>query len=154
MPNDPPSRAPQPAIRLIFEYEGDQLNLVGQYPVTKVVHQSDPEQNSPGVYIDARSRSRGNVALARVRAPDEMATTSAEIFPVGPGERLYRVDVPARGAFSVVVPAPAEADHVAVVQVDTSGRTRRSRLRTRAVTTPDGAQATSTDIAEFPLTRN
>ena len=154
MPNDPPSRTPQRAMRLIFEYEGDQLNLVGQYPVTMVVHQWDPEQYSPGVYVEARSHSRGNASLARVRAPDELTTMSAEVFPAEPGGRIYRVDVPRRGAFTVVVPAPAEADHVAVVQVATEDMPLPSRIRARAVTTPDGVQATATDVAEFSLRKD
>jgi hypothetical protein len=128
----------QPAVRLVFQYDGDRVQLLSQIPVTMVVPNGDPEQAAPGVYVD--SRSVDDRPLARVRAHGAMAP-SAEVFPAQPTECLYHVERPRRGAFSVVVPASPEAHHVAVVKV---------ARRTEA---PDGGPATATDLAQFLLQR-
>ena len=120
----------QPAVRLVFQYDGDQVQLLSQLPVTMVVPRADPGQIAPGIYVD--SRSVDDVALARVRAHKAMAATT-EIFSSRPDQRLRHIARPPRGAFSVVVPAPQDAHHVTVVRI-----------------APDGVPA-ATDLAQFPL---
>lgn len=147
-----PDKTPEPAMRLVFEYEGDQVRLVHQSPVTMVVAEAHPEQNAPGVYVD--SRNAADAPLARVRAPAALSQ-SVEVFPASPDEPFHRVDQPRRGAFTVVVPAPPAADHVTVVQVaHGTAAPPAGALATRSITAPDGGAAMATDLARFPLVRS
>jgi hypothetical protein len=123
----------QPAVRLVFQYDGDQVELLSQSPVTMVVPRTDPGQAAPGVYVD--SRSADGAPLARVRAHKAMAA-STEIFPSRPEHRLRHIARPQRGAFSVVVPMSEDADHVAVVGI-----------------APGSVPAAAADLAQFPLHR-
>jgi hypothetical protein len=104
------------AIRLIFEYEGDEVRLVSQQPVDVAVTGFDVARVArPGHYVETRSAAEEPLSRVRVR---EAFGRSAEVFPEEPGGAITRVDVEQpRGAFTVVVPAPAEADHVAVVEL-------------------------------------
>jgi hypothetical protein len=104
----------QPAVRLVLQYDGDQVRLLSQIPVTMVVPRTDPGQTAPGVYVD--SRSADDVPLARVRAYRAMVA-STELFPAQASERLRHVERPQRGVFSVVLPAPPDADHLTVVRI-------------------------------------
>lgn len=146
-----PDRTPEPAMRLVFEYDGDQVRLVHQSAVTMVVPEADPEQNAPGVYVD--SRTAENVSLARVPAPEALSQ-SVEVFPSQPGESIQRIDQPRRGAFTVVVPAPQEADHVTLVQVAHGTEPPTPGLESVAIAAHDGGPATATDLAHFPLIRS
>jgi len=147
-------------MRLVFEYDGDGVRLVSQTPVTMAVPDADPRQNAPGIYVD--SRTAANAPLARVRAPAALLQ-SAEVFPQ-PGrsdERIHRIDRPAAGAFSVVVPAPDAARTVAVVQIAHDvGRDFGTPppapigIARRGITANDGAAATEIDLAAFPLRRS
>jgi hypothetical protein len=147
--NMPTQDAAQPmptlAIRLIFEYEGDDVRLISQQPVDMVVTGFDITQTQrPGYYVEARN-SAGQT-LARVPARNAMAG-SAEVFPESPGQPISRVDVPKpRGAFTVVVPAPDGADHVSFVRVTpVSAQAQVSAAVAGPVTTE------VTEIAQFPL---
>jgi len=104
------------AVRLIFEYEGDEVRLIAQQPVDVVVTGYDLNREQiPGNYVEVRGGD--DATLSRLRVPTAMSA-SAEVFPEEPGQPIVRTDLPqARGAFTVVVPAPAEADHVSVVRV-------------------------------------
>lgn len=139
---------PRRAMRLIFEYEGDEVRLVTQQPVETVVTGFDIAQvQSPGYYVDARDTDGQTVA--RVPARNAFAT-SAEVFPEQPGEPITRVDVPEpRGAFTVIVPVPESADHVAIARVS-PGRTDATRVGTLA-TSPVPGDPEVTDVATFPL---
>ena len=141
--------APTKAVRLIFEYDGDQVRLVSQQPVDMAVTGADLAQAShPGFYVDSRDAS--GATLARVAAHAAFAG-SAEVFPERPGEPIVRVDVAQpKGAFSVVVPAPDGAASVAVVHIAPAPATG---LPPGGATSPLAGQAAAvTDIASFPLT--
>lgn len=120
----------QPAVRLVFEYDGNSVRLLSQIPVTMAVPDADPGQAIPGVYVD--SRNADDVPLARVRVHGAMPT-SREVFPEKAGERPHRIERQQRGAFSAVVPTPQDARHVTVVRL--------------AV----GPAAAATDLASFAL---
>ena len=96
---------PTLAMRLIFEYEGDEVRLVSQMPVDLLITGFDISRTQrAGYYVDTRDAS--GQTLARVPARN-VFSTSAEVFPEQPGESITRVEVPTpRGAFTVVVPAP------------------------------------------------
>jgi hypothetical protein len=136
---------------LIFEYEGDQVRLVSQQSVDVAVTGFDlVREQVPGHYVEVRGG--GDETLSRVRVPAAM-TASAEVFPEEPGAPIVRVDLPqATGAFTVVVPAPPDADHVSLVRVP-AGPAENADLShpvTGAVPqAPD--EAAAIEIASFPL---
>lgn len=132
------------AVRLIFEYEGDEVRLVSQQAVDVAVTGFDlTRERQPGHYVEVRGAR--DETLSRVRVPTDLVA-SAEVFPEEPGQPIVRVDLPqARGAFTVVVPAAEGADHVSVVRVP-------------AVALPPGeaalraeAPAAAEELARFPL---
>ena len=100
--------APEPvqSVRLIFEYEGDKVRLVSQQPVDMVVTGFDlPLTEQLAYHVEARDVN--DKTLARVPARNALER-SMEVFPEHPGEPIVRHDVPVpKGAFTVVVPAPA-----------------------------------------------
>ena len=132
------------AVRLIFEYEGDEVRLVSQQPVDVAVTGFDlTREHQPGHYVEVRGAR--DETLSRVRVPTEMVA-SAEVFPEEPGQPIVRVDLPqARGAFTVVVPAPEAADHMSVVRVPAVAPAP-GEAAVRA-----GAPAAGEEIARFPL---
>ncbi|QFZ17470.1 hypothetical protein [Saccharothrix syringae] len=136
-PADPGPRS----VRLIFEYDDDRLRLVHQQQVDVAVTGFDlPREHTPGDHVEVRDADGTPLGRVAVRAP---AGTSAEVFPEDPDDPITRTDLPAaRGAFTVVVPVTADADHVAVVRVaPTSGRATAESAGTAAVT----------ELASFPL---
>lgn len=147
------SNQPMPvrAVRLIFEYEGDRVRLVGQQTIEMVVTGFDiAREQQAGVYVDARDA--GGKTLTRVAARNAFAT-SAEVFPERPGEAIVRVDLAnPKGAFTVVVPTPTEASQVTVVRVAPPQPGVRAPAG-GATTRVEGA-AEVTDLASFPLNLN
>jgi hypothetical protein len=146
--SDTPQPPPTQAVRLIFEYEGDQVRLVTKQPVEMVVTGFDITQMfQAGYYIDARDAN--DQTLVRVPARNAF-DTSTEVFPEQPGEPITRVDMAApRGAFTVVVPIPERANHVTIVQIAPS-RSDVPSLGDRA-TSPVSGSSEVTDLASFSL---
>jgi len=135
-------------MRLIFEYEGDNVRLTMQQPVDTAVTGFDISRTQrEGYYVDTRDAS--GRTLARVPARGAFRA-SAEVFPEKPGEPITRVDEPnPRGAFTVIVPVPRDANHVSVVHITPAqpGATRPAAPGTSA---PEGAPQ-EREIARFPL---
>ncbi|GHH94539.1 hypothetical protein [Streptomyces capillispiralis] len=145
---NPQQQDPVPAVRLIFEYEGDAVRLVSQQPVDTTV--SDFETGAtarPGDYV-VETRDDHGERLARVPARGAFRD-SAEVFPEDQQKPITRVDVEARGAFTVVVPAPAEAAEVAVVHVEPPEREPRAE----DVIGPPAEVRQDVDLATFRLER-
>ena len=144
-----PQAPAAPAMRLIFEYDGDEVRLVSQQPVDMVVTGADLAQvHAPGTFVDARDSA--NRTLARVHARG-MSEGSAEVFPEQPGEPIVRVAVERpRGAFTVVVPAPQAAAHVAVVRVQPDAAAPAGARAAGASAVP---ALQTTELASFPLQR-
>jgi hypothetical protein len=141
--------APARAVRLIFEYEGDQVRLVSQQRVDLAVTGFDLLQTMPppGYYVEARGPA--NETLSRVLAHNAFLT-STEVFPEQPGEPITRIEVPQpRGAFTVVVPAPATADHVALVRV--TPRHPQAPAIVAGTTSPVPGESERIEIASFQL---
>ncbi len=104
------------SVRLIFEYDGNDVRLVSQQPVDVAVTGFDLSRtNRPGHYVETRDDA--GTALSRVPVQGAFVE-SAEVFPEDPGQPITRVDAPAQGAFTVVVPASPAAQRVAVVRVE------------------------------------
>jgi hypothetical protein len=146
--NDSPQPQPMRAIRLIFEYDGDQVRLVSRQPVDMAVTGFDLAQTEhPGYYVDVRSAS--DQTLARVPARDAFAG-SLEVFPENPGEPITRVDDASRkGAFTVVVPAPESSDHVTIMQMKPG--TPDAPVAGARATSAEPGRATAVDLVSFSL---
>ncbi|MFI9115693.1 hypothetical protein [Streptomyces venezuelae] len=143
--SNPQGMAGSAAVRLVFEYEGDDVRLVLQQPVDTVVRGSGAEGRA-GYVVETRD-DQGR-SLERVPARGAFRE-SAEVFPEDHAEPVVRVDVEARGAFTVIVPAPAEAAEVAVVRVAPPGR-EAPRIGEPA---PPAVAARDVDLATFRLER-
>ena len=99
-------------MRLIFEYDGEDVRLLSKHPVD-IVHRGQDESGH-GHFLDAHSHAGHRVARIPLGGAFE---TSREVFPEHPHEPFSRVAVEPKGAFSVVVPSISEVDHVRIVHV-------------------------------------
>src|SRR4029077_16389075 len=78
-PNPDPEPVPTNAVRLIFEYEGDQVRLVSQHPVNIAISGFDiAQEEQPGYFVDTRDAAGQTLARVRIR---EAFATSVEVFP-------------------------------------------------------------------------
>ncbi len=103
------------AVRLIAEYDGDQVRLVLQQEVDVEVDVGEPPPLAPGV-LAVETRGAEDGVLQRVTVPVPVPH-SVEVFPEDPGGRIERVDVERPvGAFTVVVPVTDAARSIAVVR--------------------------------------
>lgn len=108
------------AVRLIVEYDGDQMRLVSQQDVDVDV---DAQQSSPPPApgkLAVETRGQEGAALQRVLVPVPIPH-SLEVFPENSSGRIERIDVDTPvGAFTVVVPVTDGARRFAVVRGATS----------------------------------
>jgi hypothetical protein len=139
------------AIRLIFEYEGDQVRLISQQPVNMAVTGAELGQVAfPGYYVETRD-TKGKT-LSRTVAHNAFSS-STEVFPEQPGQPITRVNLPkAKGAFTVITPVPLHTDHVSVVQI-APGKNGQSTLSAQT-TSPAENAATVRELASFKITLN
>src|SRR5262245_6675307 len=139
---------PSPSMRLIFEYDGDDVRLVLQQPVDVAVTGFDIARTQrPGYYVD--TRDAGGRTLARVPARGAFHQ-GVEVFPEQHGEPITRIDVERqRGAFTVIVPVPQDADHVSVVQVTPPAP--EATAPSAAVTSRLEGGAQERELAKFQL---
>lgn len=104
------------SVRLIFRYDGDEVELLSRQPVDMVSPPSGPLgefADRLGTWVEVRDGK--DSALHRQILSDPVRA-SAEVFSPEPEENLSRVERTRRtGAFTVVVPDLPEADHVALV---------------------------------------
>ena len=131
--------APSGAIRLIFEYDGIACASCNRrrwtschphcrWPQTRASVSSSKCATSP----TARSRASPRRRLSRPASNFSRTARSAD----------HAQDAPrATGAFTVVVPTTAAADHVTIVRIAASSNDPRS------------AELRATDLVSFPLTR-
>ena len=109
----------QPAVRLLFEYDGTDVRLVAEQPVEMAITGFDIARSvESGYYVEVRDAEEAT--LARLPARGAFAA-SAEVFPEQHGEPITRIDVEPKGAFTVVVPAPERAHHVSLVAMKSAG---------------------------------
>lgn len=120
VPEEPVEPERPGALRLIYEYENGEVKLVSQQRVDVAVPGFDLSQDAIGDQIEVRDSA--GIALTRV-AVRNAAPDSVEVFGE-PGEAITRMPDPgAKGAFTVIVPAPPEAARV-VLQRATFARRR------------------------------
>lgn len=125
------------AVRLIFEYEGDQVRLVHQQPVEVTISGFDlPQEQIPGHHVEVRGADEELLSRVPIRSA---MSTSMEVFPEDHGDPITRTELPeARGAFTVIVPAGPQADHVTVVRVS-PGEGDAGELAARSTSAVPGA---------------
>lgn len=134
-------------VRLIFEYEGDEVRLVAQLPVESGdISLDNSLLPGPGHYVELRDAD--SASLGRLAVPDAFSQT-AEVFPDRPGEPITRVRTAAAGTFTAVVPATRAARRVAVVRLTESPSPTASVPGRSVALVP--AEPDVTDIATFPL---
>lgn len=137
------------AVRFIFEYEDDDVRLVSQQWVDVAVTGFDLAARpamAPGNYVEMRAAD--GEALADVPVREDMGR-SMEVFPEEPGAPITRTEMPhARGAFTVVAPAPEGVSEIAVVRV---APTRELPERGAEAPPPEAgaAPAGARDLATF-----
>jgi hypothetical protein len=136
------------AVRLIFEYEGDQAHLVSQQPVEMLLTDIDSTRElQAGYFVDTRDAN--NQTLARIPAHNAFET-SVEVFPEQHDQPITRMEMAApRGAFTVIVPVPDRANHVTLTRI-TLGRPDIS-LPGGFATSLAPAIPEVNDLASFPL---
>jgi hypothetical protein len=104
------------SLRLIFEYDGDRVDLVYRQPVDMIAPSSEPLDDLAdrlGSWVELRDPE--GVALHR-QVLHEPIGASTEVFSPDPKESLRRVErTRQKGAFTVVVPDLPRADQVAIV---------------------------------------
>ena len=149
--NDTSQPAPSHALRLIFEYDGDQVRLVSQLPVEMAITGFDIARTEHfGYYVDTLDAE--NRTLSRVPARDAFSA-SMEVFPENPGEEITRIDVAKpHGAFTVIIPAPGDATNVSLIQV-IPGKPDALVPAGRATSQVEG-DTRVVELARFPLKSN
>ena len=137
---------PSPSMRLIFEYDGDDVRLVMQQPVDMLITGFDIARTQrSGYYVDTRDAAGRTPARVPARGAFH---ESVEVFPETHGEPITRLEVPQpRGAFTVIVPVPPDADHVSVVRVAPPEPAATSP----GARAPSDAPAQERELARFPL---
>ncbi|MBH1938792.1 hypothetical protein I5Q34_31805 [Streptomyces sp. AV19] len=127
----------QTAVRLIFEYEGTDIRLVSRQRVEMVPPPGDPlhpEQDLHGFWVEVRDAGL-HPLYRRVMHPP--VRHDAEVFSDDPERSLARVPVDEpKGAFAVLVPDLADADHIALVSSPPA---------------PGATAAPATEVARFAL---
>jgi hypothetical protein len=114
--DEPDAQPPPRAIRLVFEYEGDDVRLVSQLRIEKALPQPDQSADAlefRGTWSEVRDAA--GATLDRRVLVDPMPR-DAEVFPERLGEEISRqpIERPS-GVFTVLVPDVEGADHVAVL---------------------------------------
>lgn len=132
------------SVRLIFEYDGDQIRFIKQQEVDMVPPPSEPTSGfaeEDGFWLEVRDA--GMKVLHRQSVADPIAIYP-EIFSNVPGETVARSNEPSRkGAFTVVVPESPDNDHLAFVRAAPLARPRAEKRV--PVSAPSG------EIARFSI---
>lgn len=144
---------PGRSVRLIFEYEGDEVRLVLQQPVDVAVTGFDLARTTrPGNYVEVRDAS--GAAMARVPVREAMEA-GMEVFPEDHSQPITRTDAPTSGAFTVVVPAGEAAARVALVRLERPAPEAAAPGAAPAATAAGGGDAGAglevTELASFDL---
>jgi len=104
------------AVRLIFEYDGDDVKLVLRQPVDVTVEPSDPVMRGAelsGFWVELRAQSE-EVLYRRVLS--DPGRVYPEVFSPDPEVGIGRATEPqTAGAFTVLVPRQAAGSHVVLM---------------------------------------
>ena len=101
------------AIRLIFEYEGEEVRLLSRQRVDMLPPPTDPQVVDQVLGFWVEVRDPRNRVLHRQVMQDPVRG-DVEAFSDDPDSSVMRIPISEpRGSFAVVVPALEEADHLA-----------------------------------------
>jgi len=122
MSEQAPAVGPTRAVRLTFAYAGDEITLVDRRALEVVVPPSDDladPEGARGFWVELRGDQE---QVLHRRTMLDPLRQDAEVFSPDPDQGIARVpvEVPS-GTFSVLLPAPEEADHVALMGASTPG---------------------------------
>ena len=117
------------SVRLIFEFTADGLRLLEQHPVNVTVGLFRDQHS--GEYVEVRNRD--GQTISRIPVWEGLGST-VETFPKDP---YISEDTPR--VLTVVIPAPPDADHVAVVR-----DSRGSGLNAGSTTVASGVEVLGT----------
>jgi len=113
----PTGPEPRGAVRLIFQYEGDEVRLVSSRHIDKVVppdDEAETDEERQGFYAEVRGAYDRVLRRRLLHAP---VRRDAEVFTDEGDRALSRIPVERpSGVFSLVVPDLEEADYVALVE--------------------------------------
>jgi hypothetical protein len=113
----PTGPEPRGAVRLIFQYEGDEVRLVSSRHIDKVVppdDEAETDEERQGFYAEVRGADDRVLRRRLLHAP---VRRDAEVFTDEGDRALSRIPVERpSGVFSLVVPDLEEADYVALVE--------------------------------------
>jgi hypothetical protein len=113
----PTGPEPRGAVRLIFQYEGDEVRLVSSRHIDKVVppdDEAETDEERQGFYAEVRGADDRVLRRRLLHAP---IRRDAEVFTDEGDRALSRIPVERpSGVFSLVVPDLEEADYVALVE--------------------------------------
>lgn len=117
---DPRMLGPEPeepgAVRLIFDYDGDDVRLVSSQPVDVVVQPSAPTRglhDRSGFWVELRASSEDVLYRQVLTDP---ARVHPEVFSPDPTVGITRSPEPqAAGAFTVLVPRQEGGSHVVLM---------------------------------------
>jgi hypothetical protein len=111
-----PAQNEPKAIRLIFAYAGDRIELTDAQRLAMFVPPSDslePERERSGFWVEVRDANEQPLFRRLMHHPIE---TTREVFPADPHGEIIRTPVAdRRGVFSVVIPELTAARSLALV---------------------------------------
>jgi len=135
----------QGAVRLIFEYDGDDVRLVSSQSVDVVVQPSAPTrgfEDRSGFWVELRASSEDVLYRQVLTDP---ARVHPEVFSPDPAVGITRSPEPeAAGAFTVLVPRQQESSHVVLMGSPPAAGTRAPRMAA-------SQEAPAEEIARFPI---
>ena len=122
------------AVRLIFEYEGDEIRLVSQQDVDVIPpsgQATTAAEGQTGFWMEVRDPK---LQVLHRQVMSDPVMTNPEVFSNEPGKTITRSETPLpKGAFTVLVPRMPDSDHLAFVRMDSDVRAKAaSRLRAPA----------------------
>jgi hypothetical protein len=136
------------AVRLIFEFSGDQVRLVSQQEVDLAVKSEGLAPIAPGA-LAIESRDAEDRPVQRVEVP-ATEQRSMEVFDETPEVPITRIPVDS-GAFTVVVPVSDTVDRLAVLRAGEPGVPAAPGARKPPAPREGGNQPLE-ELAIFPLT--
>jgi hypothetical protein len=120
---------PQRAVRLVFSYAGDEVSLLDRTELETVTAPTEPAPAAREVGHWVEVRDEGGETLYR-RTLHDPIPADVEVFSDEGPESISRQPVERpTGAFTVLVPLPERADHVAVVGTEPAGAARGASPR-------------------------
>jgi hypothetical protein len=130
---------PPSAVRLTFNYQGDEVRLVNWQPMEMIAPPSDrlsEYEGEQGFWIEVRSDQEETLHRRVMQDP---LRRDIEVFSSDLDRTLVRVPVEKpTGSFSVVVPDFEEADHVALLSSGAPSASTRGISPEMAARTPAG----------------